>query len=146
MKKRLWTWIIISARLAVLTLVALSMIAAIAFPSVTVRVPSQVRIDPPAPSEQKQLLPGVPDNDESAGKMGTGRRQQAAPVIVAVPPAPVKADDGLKRQVEINSDVAIISNPTLFFVTYTRTTSLPHVSAKVARRATLVGAKPSGTM
>lgn len=146
MKKRLWTWLIIPARLAVLTLVALSMVAAIAFPSVTVRVPSQIKIEPPALSEQKQLIPGVPDNDESAGKMGTGRRQQAAPVIVAVPPAPVKTDDGVKRQGLHDGDATIVSNPIQFNFVHTRTMSLPHVSARVARQATLVGAKPSGTM
>ena len=146
MKKRLWTWLVTSSRLLVFTLVALSLIAAIAFPSVTVRIPSKVRVEPPTPSEQKQLLAGVPDNDESAGKMGTGRRQQAAPILVAVPPAPVKADNGLKRQVEFGCDVTVLPNPIQPSLSKSHSVSLPHVSTKVARQATLVGAKPSGTM
>jgi hypothetical protein len=146
MKKRLWTYLSKSSRLVVFTLVALSMAAAIAFPSVTVRVPLQARIEPPASSEQKQLLPGVPDSDESAGKMGTGRRQQAAPILVAVPPVPMKSDDGLKRQAEFGSDETVFPDPVQFFLSNSHPISLPHVSSRVARRATLVGARPSGTM
>jgi len=146
MKKRLWTLLVTSTRLAVLALVALSMVASIAFPSVTVRVPAQVRVAPTVPSEHKQLLAGTPDTDEATGKMGTGRRQQAAPAIVAVPPVALKFDEGSRRHCEVGRDVLVLSEPVSFVLSISQTVSLPHVSAKVARQLTLVGAKPSGTM
>jgi hypothetical protein len=146
MKKRLWTLLLVSSRNLVLGLVALSLIAAIAFPSVTVRVPVQVRVEPPVPSEQKQLLAGAPDTDETTGNMGTGRKQQAAPIMVAVPPSPLKFEDNSRRYADITLDTITPTAPVLTGVSFNQTTSLPHVSSKVARQLTLVGAKPSGTM
>jgi len=146
MKKRFWTWLVAAWRSAVLTLVAISLIAAIAFPSVTVRVPVPVQVEPTVPSEHKQLLPGTPDSDESTGKMGTGRKQQAAPVLVAIPPATLKTDDGVQRHGGIGLDQTALFSSVIDDLSFTQTISLPIVSAEAARQFTLVGAKPSGTM
>ncbi len=146
MKRRLWTYLVASSRLAVFALIAASLVAAIAFPSVTVRVPGKVLAEPIVPSDHKQLLAGTPDSDESTGKMGTGRRQQAAPIIVAVPPVPLKLDGSARRNGELNPQPIILISPITANLSFSQTLSLPHVSAKVARQLTLVGAKPSGTM
>ena len=146
MKKRLWKLLVVSFRLTVFALVAASLVAAIAFPSVTVRVPGKVLVEPTVPSEHKQLLAGTPDPDETTGKMGTGRKQQTAPVIVAVPPAPLKFDDGARRHGELSLDPSVLFNPVICHLSFNQTISLPRVSAKVARQLTLLGAKPSGTM
>ncbi len=146
MKKRLWTFLSASSRNLVLALVALSLIAAIAFPSVTVRVPVPVRVEPPTPSEQKQLLAGTPETDEATGNMGTGRKQQAAPILVAVPPTPLKFDDSSRRYSDLTPDPIVLVASTFTGQSFNQTVSLPHVSSKVARQLTLVGAKPSGTM
>ncbi|PWB68414.1 hypothetical protein C3F09_11715 [candidate division GN15 bacterium] len=146
MKKRLWSLLVTSSRLAVLALVAASLVAAIAFPSVTVRVPVKAVAEPIVPAEHKQLMAGTPDSDESTGKMGTGRKQQAAPVIVAVPPAPLKFEDNVRRHGDLNPEPLILVTPVTASLSFSQTIPLPHVSAKAARQLTLVGAKPSGTM
>ncbi len=146
MKRRLWTYLVTSSRLAIFVLIAASLVASIAFPSVTVRVPGKAVVEPPIPSEHKQLLAGTPDSDESSGKMGPGHKQQTAPAIVAVPPAPLKFDDGARRNSDLNPEPLILIAPVAINFSFNQTISLPLVSAKVARQLTLVGAKPSGTM
>lgn len=146
MKKRLWKTLVALSRLTVLTLVALSMVASIAFPSVTIRVPAIIPVERAVVSGQHQLLPATPEADESTGKMGTGRKQQSAPILVAVLSAAQKTDDGCQRRAVISADQTVLVHSASHDHYLRQTTSIARVSVKVAQQYTLVGAKPSGTM
>ena len=146
MKNRIWKLTKRCSHVAVLALIVASLIATAAYPSVTVRIPVTRPVETSSVGDQSQILPGQPAPAESTDKMGTGRKQQAAPCLIAVAPSIVKTDSGNQNNSSSNINHSIPNSSIIEQPDYPEPIALECVSTLVASRFTLVGAKPSGTM
>jgi hypothetical protein len=147
MKKRVWKLFVSLSRTAVLTLILSALTLSTAYPTVTVRRISPSRpASVPAIADQGQILPGQTGQPESSDKVGTGKKAQALPVLIAFAPSTVKSDSSLEHVRSARPDQCLQIFSCEDRTICSESITLPGVSTQVAQQFTLVGAKPSGTM